>query len=340
MSLKSKIIELGGPAGGFRLGRLLNARVPRILMYHRFSKEDKPGRISATIFEKQVSYLKDNFEILTMKELIESKNDNGCYPLNSVVITVDDGYRDFYEIAFPILRKYGVSATFFVTTRFVDGEIWLWFDLLRYILDNSEKLDLSGYDGGMKFVSVGLSNDERNYAWGVIATYLLSVSDDKKNRWLENFARKQGVTVPDRPVTEFSASSWDNIREMSESGIEIGAHTLTHPSLGRVDEDQLIEEVYNSVDEIDKQLNIRPTSFCYPNGQPSDYTENVKKSIKEAGCKSAVTAFYDKNLITDVYELRRFSVSENWQYFLRASNGIDAVAAKWLNVNNIMTACV
>ncbi len=76
-----------------------------------------------------------------MDQVFEAITGNPAGLKNAVVITVDDGYLDFYEIAFPALREAGLPATLFLTTRFVDGDIWLWPDQVRYILEHSEYVE-------------------------------------------------------------------------------------------------------------------------------------------------------------------------------------------------------
>ncbi len=310
-------------------------------MYHRFSKMPQDGYVHREAFDKQVAYLVANhFNLMRMDELIYAYHKRGSFPVNSIVVTIDDGYQDFYDIAYPVLKKHQVSATFFVTSKFINGDFWLWPDSLRYILGRSCKINLKEFDGGMVFSSAELTDIERNQVWTMIATYLLKISEGKKIEWLGKLAEYQHIEIPCQPVKAYKASSWKQIKEMSENNIEIGAHTQTHPSLGQIDKALLGLEIKGSIDAIYNNIGRRPTSFCYPNGQPDDYTDKVKEYVKKAGCKSAVTAFYDQYINDDIFALRRFNVSENWHSFLRVVNGVDLLAAKYMKVNNIMYSCM
>jgi len=309
-------------------------------MYHRFSESPQLGFVHREAFEKQIVYLKNNFNLVTLNDLVNNYQQKGYFPANTIVITVDDGYSDFYEIAFPILEKYKVPATFFVTTRFIDGDFWLWPDRVRYILEHSDKVDFHGISGNLKYSTKQMTDFDRQALWGVIVTFLLSITEDEKKHWLIEFAELQNVAFPGEPIVDFRAVNWNQVKELNANNIEIGVHTQNHPSLGMLKEDQLSAEILGSVDIIQRQIGHRPTSFCFPNGQPSDYTELVKKHVKDAGCHSAVTAFYDEHLVNDLFELRRFCVSTDWQYFLRSVNGVDALAAKWIKTDNIMSSSI
>ncbi|MEN8129859.1 MAG: polysaccharide deacetylase family protein [Pseudomonadota bacterium] len=335
-NLKPVIIRVLGSAGGYRMSRWLTKSVPKILMYHRFSAEPTYGHVNRDMFERQVNYLQSRFNLFSLRGLIEAYQSQGAFPANAAVITVDDGYSDFYEIAYPVLRKYGAPATFFITTRFVAGGFWLWPDLLRFILHQSRSVNMNELPGGMNFQTDALTSESRDYLWGMIVIYLLAITEEDKKSWIERFAAVQGVVVADRPLHGYRAVSWNQVREMSRHKIEIGAHSRTHPSLGKIGKTQLQDEVQGSVDDITGVLGHPPASFCYPNGQPSDYTDEVKVCVKNAGCSVAVTAFYDDSFTDDLYELRRFNASEYWPDFLKTVNGVDALSARWLKSNSIM----
>lgn len=336
LNVKSKLIQLAGPVGGYQFCRIITRSTPKILMYHRFSESPQPGFVHREVFERQVVYLKNNFNIITLNDLVKGYQQHGVFPANSVVITVDDGYSDFYDIAFSLLKKHNISATFFVTTRFIDGDFWLWPDRIRYILEHSNKIDLHKIDGSFWCKTQLMINGDRRALWVTLVNYLLSIPEEEKNHWLDEFTEQQRIKLPVRPTGNYQAVNWNQVREMDANNIEIGAHTQSHPSLGRLKPEQLSTEIQGSADVIHNQIGHRPTSFCFPNGQPSDYSELAKENVMVSGCQSAVTAFYDEHVTNDLFELRRFNVSADWQYFARSVNGVDVLAAKWLKTNNIM----
>jgi peptidoglycan/xylan/chitin deacetylase (PgdA/CDA1 family) len=333
-NLKSRLVQAVGPFGGYRVCRWLTRSTPKVLMYHRFSEQASPGCVQRAEFARQVDYLARHFNVMRMDQVFDALATDPAGLDNAVVITVDDGYLDFYEIAFPVLRAAGLPATLFLTTRFVDGDFWLWPDRIRYILEQSSELQALDLPGFRFSGDLQLGKQERDMLWLRIASYLLSIDEKDKLLWMNNFARQQGVRVPDNPTSEFRAVDWTQVREMTEANIEMGAHSRTHPSLGKIPQEQLAYEILGSVEDVEQQTGRRPLSFCYPNGQPGDYTEQVKSQVRRAGCMGAVTAFYDRDVTNDCYELRRFAASENPFQYAKSVNGVEMLAARWLNISS------
>ena len=336
MGFKSKAVQIAGSTGVFQMCRLMSRSTPKILMYHRFSEKPKEGYVDRVTFERQVNYLKNNFYVVTLSKLVSHYLKTGSFIKNAAVITVDDGYRDFYDIAYPVLKKSAVPATFFITTKFVDGDFWLWPDSIRYILDCSNEVDLHAVSSDLKYAKTQITGRDRQVLWDKIVTFLLSIPENEKKQWIADFSKFQEVELPNQPIDDYSAVSWSQVQELNTKNIEIGVHTKSHPSLGRLTEDRLSAEILGAVETIQNHLRQVPTSFCFPNGQPVDYTESAKKHVKNSGCTSAVTAFYDEHMVDDLYELRRFFVGTDWQYFLRVVNGVDVLAAQWFKTNNII----
>lgn len=332
--LKSGLVQKAGPLGGYRICRWLTRSTPKVLMYHRFSEQPAAGCVHRAEFERQVGYLARHFSVLRMDQVFEVLASGQNLPADAVVITVDDGYLDFYEIAFPVLRAVGLPATLFLTTRFVDGDFWLWPDQVRYILQHSEVLESMAIPGYASMAGIPLDAGSRDMFWMRIVEYLLSVDETVKQDWLREFTARQGVEFPVSPVGEYSAVNWEQVREMSASNIEMGAHTRSHPSLGKLARARLAEEVQGSADDVERQTGRRPVSFCYPNGQPGDYNNIVKDFVRHAGYKGAVTAFYDRNVVADLFEVRRFTASEKRFQFEKSVNGVELLAARWLNSSN------
>ena len=333
---KEQLMHAAGRAGAYYVSRRITAATPKILMYHRFSNSEKKEYMPATVFARQIQYLTANFNVMTMRDLILQYNKNGRYPRDAVVITVDDGYSDFYEIAYPILKDSGASATFFITTRFVDGDYWLWPDKVSYVIDHvddAESLRMPDVDiGSIKDFCAGNMTRLKSF----LNKHLLSIREEDKNKWITSFAEINRIIIPDSPIDEYKSVSWCNINELENNGIEIGAHTRTHVSLGRVDIQTMKNEIQGSIEDIEMHTGKLPVSFCYPNGQPQDINESAKEIIRKTSCLSAVTAYYDADVTEDRFEIRRFHASSVWREFMRAANGVHVLSARLLNRNNIM----
>lgn len=319
MSLKSDLIAVGGKLGLFRLASLIARRHPRILMYHRFALNEQKGFISAACFERQLQYICRYYQPINLTSFQAAKRDGKRLPCNAVILTIDDGYHDFYDIAFPLLKKYKVPATLFVTTGLVNKQLWLWPDKVSWLLDNVG-VDRSEMTIGSINLPSGLVQD---WEWQTLIDFLLSVPDVEKHQYIEELARSWGLKLPDEAPSQYTAVSWDNLREMQNEGIEIGGHTFSHPSLGQVDKGQAEIEIGSCLEVLNKNLGMDSRPFCYPNGQPDDYSDFVMDLVFDAGFNCAVVAFADDCKNQKLFSLRRHASSENMQQFYKAVSGLE-----------------
>lgn len=317
--MKSAVIELAGKLGGYQLARLLTRQQPKILMYHRFSAEKKGHEVTAATFERQLQLIKKYFQPMTLASLAQAINKNGTAPKHAVVITVDDGYRDFYEVAYPLLKHYQVPATFFVTTGFVNGDIWLWPDQLLWILRNRNTAEGILQVGDRRF---DLSQPVKNLWWPLVL-HLLEVENSVRLAAMVELEQRSAVNLPVRAPEEFAAVSWEQLREMQGHGIEIGGHTRSHPSLGHMPLVEAKQEIEASFNELREQLGEQPRTFCYPNGQPADYSVDVKNIVSQSGFLAAVTAYSDSFNLDLPWAWRRFVGCEESFQFHKSLFGVE-----------------
>src|SRR5215470_5379536 len=131
--MKKSVLNLQLMTGAFAPFRWAHRDQTLIVTYHRFSEREGGARISARAFAEQVEYLAAHYTLVPLWQLADYLRKRELPP-RLAAITIDDGYRDAYEIAFPILRKYCAPATVFVVTEFVEGTTWLWTDKQRYLM--------------------------------------------------------------------------------------------------------------------------------------------------------------------------------------------------------------
>lgn len=297
-------------------------------MYHRFSDSPKPGFVDAGTFEWQVRHIAEHYNAITMSDLANELYSIGRAPKNSIAITIDDGYRDFYDIAWPILKKYGVPATFYVTTGFVSGDLWLWPDQLRYLLNRAPKTS-DIYDFGLLKVKTPVVSSRFEAEYWRINQLMLYAKNEVKLACLREMQNAWDVTLPPRPPKEFEAVTWQQLAEMQRQGLEIGGHTVTHPSLARVSLAEAQGEIIGCANDLKKHLGEASRSFCYPNGTPDDFVGKQVQFIQEAGFSCSAVAFADCQEHAQRYAMRRHSCSADRFQFLKATSGIELLGLKW-----------
>lgn len=238
------------------LVRFWNRGGLRILMYHRF-----PARSE---LEAQCEHLKKHFRPVSLTEVSELLARKKPAPPGAVVITVDDGYRDFLTRAWPIMKACSIPPLVYVATDLPDHHTWLWTDQLRHFLAHQG-------DGP---------------AATTICERLKKVPDDERRATIASFP---GLGAS--PPPEHEPLSWDEIRDLAREGVEFGAHTRTHPILSRLpNRERMREEIDGSKQRLEEELKTKVLHFCYPNGTPADYNDDVIDVVRECGFQTAVTA--------------------------------------------------
>jgi len=266
----------------------LTLNYPKIFMYHRFCSSGNSvwGGISQDEFEWQIANVTKSCEVVSFGDFLQRKS-RQVSTKNCAVITVDDGYRDFYLYAYPVLKKAGVPATLFVTSDFIHQRIWLWPDKLKYIVQ-ALKPGRYSYIFGDTLFDIDTNDDARSLvSWQNLSNVCTKLPPVERENLISNFSRAMGIEVPEFPGAEFAACRWEELREMQVSGIEIGSHTLTHPVLSRIPQVEMIQEVRESKDEIERMLGCQISTFCYPSGGMKDINENVLKAVADAGYSGA-----------------------------------------------------
>ena len=319
--LKTKALDFLARANAFAPFRFLNRHRFPILMYHRFSRNEEFGKTSQATFESHLNYLTKHYEIISLDELIEYGRNGESVPPRSAAITIDDGYRDFYDIAFPVLKKFNVPATFYLVTSFIDGKNWIWTDKARYILGTTtvERCELMV---GPKKIKTRLSDTEsRLKAAGLINTELKKMPEEEKDSMLLELASRMEVTIPDLPSDDFKPLGWDEAREMLNDKIDIGSHTANHPILTNINDDVLEMELRMSRSTLKEKLQKESLHFCYPNGNVS---KRERDAAEKAGYASAVTT--ELRLCEnedDTFLLPRIDAESEMHRFVQATSGFD-----------------
>jgi peptidoglycan/xylan/chitin deacetylase (PgdA/CDA1 family) len=298
---KKLVLHAFRAVGAFHAAKYLQRSRLRILTYHRFGKE----HVSSQTFEKHVRFLKERFNLIDLESYLVCLRGEKELPPHSAILTIDDGYRDFYTVAFPILKKYSASATVFLTSDFVDKKIWLWHDLLNYGIKNTSRA---------YFTLNSNSFDLRDHGDRCeLKSYLDRICTDcgpaERDIFINHILKELKVSIPAHPTSEYMPLSWTEVREMSNSGITFGSHTCTHPILSKLAPDEARREIKISKERMEQELQEDVPAFCYPNGKEDDFNQWIKEVVEDSGYACAMSMIYGMNdLKSDRYELRRIAL--------------------------------
>jgi peptidoglycan/xylan/chitin deacetylase (PgdA/CDA1 family) len=286
------------------------ARTPtfQILTYHRVNDEQDPffPSLPTAVFEQHMAYIARSCTVLTVEDLV-TRARGGSLPRNALAITFDDGYRDNLTHAAPILARYGLPATIFLTTGWIGtGEV-PWFDQVALALKGTRRVLFEAPWG--ETVSVA-TPPERIRALYRSLGYLKQLPDTEFRRDLQQVLHALGPTKSDG--LRDLMLTWAEVRTLAGMNFSIGAHTVTHPILSKVGPRRAWEEIQGSKAMIESACGRPPRAFAYPNGRPEDYNHTITQMVREAAFVCAVTTRFGANTRdTSPYELRR---GGPWEY--------------------------
>ena len=201
-----------------------------------------PGLISATpkAFDEQMRYLSKHYKIVAISDILaalETRNIKDL-PARAVAVTFDDGYFDFEEHAWPILKKYRIPVTLFVPTAYPDQpERTFWWDDLYHAIQNTSREDNLNTPIG----NLSLANTSRNQTYKQLKMYLKTLKHSEAISTVKQLCDELGV----QPTTNFILG-WDLLRRLASEGVTLGAHTRTHPLTNCVTLEEAQDEAIGS----------------------------------------------------------------------------------------------
>lgn len=266
------------------------------------------------IFERQVKYINKHFNVISLKDFVRKTKMGEKIPHRSVVFTFDDGYADFFTNAYPVLKKYHVPATVFIIPAIVNLKENIWIDEIAELVLNKTGKKLKITSGLYPEIlreeilqtELNTSKKRREMA-SMIIRELKKLPNTQKNRIIEDLRTGNKQThVSSQISSSRFLMDWKEITEINNNGIDIGSHSLTHPVLSRLEDKELVSEIYGSKEILEQKLNQKIGAFCYPFGTIGCFNDKTKESIKEAGYECAISSEDGVNdEQTDLFNLKR-----------------------------------
>lgn len=280
----------------------------RVLTYHRVADPDQtpllhPGLVSATPsgFAWQIGYLAANYHVVSLNEVADCLLVGKALPERAVLITFDDGYFDFEEIAWPILKAQSLPATIFVPTGFPDRrDRCFWWDKLFAAFVTTSRADIQIAALGV----LSLGQEQRLQSLARVQNHVKSLPHHEALTLVDDVCEKLG----NGPLAIPSTMSWEQLRKLTKEGVTLGAHTCTHPILTRIPLEGAREEIRASHEALTSEVGTVLPVFAYPNG---NHNEHIVGILREEGFKLAFTGLRGINDMrsTDPLRLRRLNIT-------------------------------
>jgi peptidoglycan/xylan/chitin deacetylase (PgdA/CDA1 family) len=314
-----------------------------VLTYHRIAE---PGAepfydpvISATpeSFQAQIEWLRSHVRILTLDELVTwfDTGSSGREPV--AMVTFDDGYRDNFDVAVPILRAGNVPATFFIPTGFLDSPRLPWWDHVAYVIKQTRARRLMlerSRNGDAPPLAIDLDLMPRTEAIMTIIRAFLDESIADDHWFLDQLAARAEVDMDAESLGRSLFMTWEQVRQLADSnaGLTIGSHGHSHQRLARLDDDSQRSELAESKRILEARLGREVAALAYPYGWPGTYTAETKALAASAGYRLAFASREGTNrpgASLDRYEVSRLGVgSGDSAPLLRARAALHAAFGK------------
>jgi peptidoglycan/xylan/chitin deacetylase (PgdA/CDA1 family) len=277
-----------------------------VLCYHRIGTRGVPlfSVFAPEVFEAEMRFLRKHYRVISLDRLCDEMEKPGQNE-PAVAVTFDDGYRDLYTYALPILQKYQIPATIFLPIVSIETGQVPWYDRVFLTAKVFPKDDLEiVLDRSRRFRLV--SHQARLQAATEIVQYLRTLPDWRRKEHCERLEKQVSL-----PIDELRNRmlTWDQIRAMGRTGITFGSHTMTHPVVSQLTDAQLESELNESKQLLEQRIAGPAPHFAFPFGKPEDCGKAALPVLARAGYRSAATTVEGTNVPGDsLYELRRSQV--------------------------------
>lgn len=263
-----------------------------VFMLHRFSDPGRgvsgtdPARLDARLAWLQ----KQGRPVLDLEHLVRRYVHGEPIPSGAVCFTVDDGYEDFFRVGLEVFAKHECPVTVFLPTGFLDGDGWLWWDRVEYMLERTDRRSVQTSLAGVQRSRLESPADREAVLHDLVGA-LKRVPNDRREAALNALSEATGVTLPANPPPRYRPMSWDQVRIAEKRGrVRFGPHSLSHPVLNQTDEARLTREVSGSWDRLREEVDDPVPVFAYPDGAAFTFGPREQRAVRDAGLLAALGA--------------------------------------------------
>lgn len=301
-----------------------------IFMYHytrdlQNSRYPKINGLDITMFRHQIEFMKKNFNVVTMEQVIDAAEKKSSLPENALLLTFDDGYIDNYTFALPILEEFGVQGSFFIPGKTFSTHQLLDVNKIHYMLASSDinelvediKKEMDYYRGGEFDYA---PTDELFYKYAVANRYdaketifvkrmLQTVLPERLRNIISSNLFEKYVGVTEETLAHELYMTEEQIYTMKRHGMFIGVHGYDHYWLGNLTQEQLERDITKALEVLDGFIDKKHWVMNYPYG---NYNQGVIELIKSKGACLGLTTKYGRAdlLRNSLYELPRFDCTD------------------------------
>ncbi len=267
----------------FRRGRAT------ILMLHRFEQPELGVRgHPAGELRQLLAYLRRNrFPVMAVADLLRTVISGEPVPDSAVAFTIADGSEGEARVGLEVFAEFDCPATVFVTTGFLDGSLWYWWDRVEYVFDNTR---LPGLPPGCGLPEYRWTDeDERSRVKADFIQHCKALPEAEKEAAIARLAAAAEVEIPRAAPARYAPMSWDTLRSYEQRGMRFGPHSMTHPILSRTPDAIAEREIAGSWQRLREEAREPAPVFCYPQGEAGDFGPRDYAILARTGLLAALT---------------------------------------------------
>ncbi len=229
---------------------------------------------------------KRGYGLVSLEEAADELKRGGASSAPFAVFTLDDGYKDNSQHAWPVFSSHACPFTIFVSPAIADGKCELWWRALEALVARSDEIDVELE--GRRFAGPTRSTAEKRAMFDQLYWPVRSSPETAQRRWIRDTCLEHGIDID--AMCRDQAMDWDEIREINRDPLcTIGAHTVHHHAIRKLEANAAFREIVHSRDRIAAEIGEMPRTFAYPYGDESSAGPREFEMIRSAGFKVAVT---------------------------------------------------
>jgi peptidoglycan/xylan/chitin deacetylase (PgdA/CDA1 family) len=263
-----------------------------VLNYHRIGDGERlvsdRGIWSATAeeFAAQIGFLARHFSVVGAHQLRDGVPER---PGRYVAVTIDDGYREGFDVAYPILAAHGVPATFFLATGYIDGTHLAWWDEIAWMVRESPRNTVG--TGRWSGTPLSLAAADRRQTAQALIDQYKALPGDRTEGFLDELGKATATGRRDHADARADWITWEMARSLHRGGMGIGGHTVSHPILGGLSRADQQREIATCLDRLEEELGQRPTAFSYPVGLRTSFNMDTEECLRASGVEVAFSNY-------------------------------------------------
>lgn len=276
-----------------QIHKFISRNLGTILIYHSIVdiplEFDMWTHMHVSLFEEHMQLLARETNVVPLEEMVNGIK-KGRLPQNAVAVTFDDGFGNNYTRAYPILKKYNIPATIFLSTAYIGTKELFWPERLSYIMSRTKADIITNNDIGEYQISDGVQ--KRNY-YNKISELFKQYNNNKIDSMLDSLQEQLRVEFDQEDLLyqEWLPLSWDEARQMEkESLISFGGHTNTHAILSTNSDEEIRAEIQLCKLAIENNLLNGTRYWAHPNGHLGDFYEKHELMLEQSGYEAIFTS--------------------------------------------------